>query len=86
MPLVAKRIPGVDPLICFKKSTLMKSGVTLVLVSILIIFIYHKYQKSKCENFCIYSENFNNVKNKDKEHSHGHNSHTHKDIWTHNHP
>ena len=64
MPLVARRIPGEDPLICFKKSTLMKTGMTFVVVSLLIIFIYHKYQKSKCENFCIYSENFNNIKKK----------------------
>jgi hypothetical protein len=53
-----------DPLICFKKSTLIKSGIAFVLISILIIYTYHKYQRSKCENFCIYEENFSNIKNK----------------------
>jgi hypothetical protein len=55
-----------DPLICFKKSTLIKSGLLFVLFSILIIYCYHKYQKSKCDNFCIYTENFSNIKNKRK--------------------
>jgi hypothetical protein len=53
-----------DPLICFKKSTLVRSGISFVLISILLIFIYHKYQKSKCETFCIYKEDFSNIKNK----------------------
>lgn len=53
-----------DPLICFKKSTLIRSGIIFVLLSLLIIYGYHKYQKSKCENFCIYNENFSNIKNK----------------------
>lgn len=53
-----------DPLICFKKSTLVRSGIALVLVSILLIYGYHKYQKSKCETFCIYKEDFSNIKNK----------------------
>lgn len=51
-----------DPLICFKKSTLIRSGVLFVLISLLLIYGYHKYQKSKCENFCIYNENFSNIK------------------------
>ena len=60
------KIQPADPLICFKKSTLIKSGILFALISILIIYSYHKYQKSKCENFCIYTENFYNIKNKRK--------------------
>lgn len=55
-----------DPLICFKKSTLIRSGIAFVLLSILLIYAYHKYEKSKCETFCIYKENFSNIKNKRK--------------------
>jgi len=55
-----------NPLICFKKTTLVRSGIAFVLISILLIYSYHKYQKSKCENFCIYSENFSNIKNQKK--------------------
>ncbi len=55
-----------DPLICFKKSTLVRSGIIFVLISILLIYSYHKYKKSKCENFCIYTENFSNIKNQRK--------------------
>ena len=60
------KIQKVEPLICFKKSTLIKSGILFALISIFLIYSYHKYQKSKCENFCIYTENFSNIKKKRK--------------------
>ena len=56
----------IDPKICFKRSTLIKTGVVFALISIFIIYNYHKYKKSQCESFCIYHENFENIKNKKK--------------------
>ena len=56
----------IDPKICFKRSTLMNTGILLAIISIFIIYSYHNYQKSKCESFCIYHENFENIKNKRK--------------------
>jgi hypothetical protein len=51
-----------DKLICIKKSDLSSYLFLVVLASILIIYIYHKYQKSKCKEFCIYNENFDDIK------------------------
>jgi hypothetical protein len=59
-------VQNADPLICFKKSTLIRTGIIFVVLSALIIYGYHKYQKSKCQDFCIYHENFSNIKNKRK--------------------
>ena len=38
-------VQNADPLICFKKSTLIRTGIIFVVLSILIIYGYHKYQK-----------------------------------------
>ena len=75
----SKKIPNVNPIVCFKKSTLIRSGILFVLACIIIIYLYHKYQKSKCENFCIYDENFSNIIKKKKEErynqNHSHSKH-----------
>jgi hypothetical protein len=64
---IPKNIPNKNPIVCFKKSTLIRSGVLFILGCILVIYLYHKYQKSKCENFCIYDENFSNIIKKKRE-------------------
>ena len=46
-----KNVNSKDPLICFRKKDLIKLGIILFLLLSISMYMYHKYQVNKCENF-----------------------------------
>jgi hypothetical protein len=46
-----RNVNSKDPLICFRKEDLIKFGIILFLLLSISLYMYHKYQVNKCENF-----------------------------------